>query len=607
MDTNVSELRWRFREAAAVLSYFDPTTLVPTGGTEAAAKSAEDQLRQDVSVDLNGPTGTRWILRADVRKQALKRLGTREAMQRALALNHSPAADPLQLALEALIGGLRDVPRSLDLERLRGIVQVVDWMHGIVDGLPDVALLGERVERATLLKPLQLLVGQRFFGRGGELSRLRNFCQSPTGPADKLNSSALPLLIFGLGGIGKSTLIAHFVLNNVEFEEFGFAFIDFERPGFAEQPLEIAREAARQLAIQDPSLKAALLDVRHRSQAVLTANSDPNGVSSGLELDLIDSFGRLVNAMVAKMPTVLVLDTIERLQVQGPRIVQRLGDLLARLQQYAPALRIILISRLPIVEFRTQNLHLGELGPRDATAFLKSSGLDEAISHVLVERLGGNPLTLTLVANLVANGIWKDLDVSEISAILQVQNTASIQVILYHRVLNHIDDSEVRHLAYAGLVVRRITPEIIVSVLAEPSGLSRPTPEGAQRLFHRLKREVWMMQAAQDGSLRHRAELRSALLEPLSRDQPEMVRSIHESAVRYFETYSDDESRAEELYHRLALEQKSSELDARWIPSVGPLLASSVGELPPQSREYLRARSAPHIRLASQQSREERG
>lgn len=607
MGSNVSELRWRFREAAAVLSYFDPATLIPTVGTEAAGNSAEDQIRQDISVDLSSPATTRWILRADVRKQALKRLGTREAMQRALAVNRSPAADPLQLALEALISGLRDVPRSLDLEGLRGFIQVVDWMDGIIDNLPDVALLRERIERATLLKPLQLLVGQHFVGRADELRVLQNFCESSVARADDLSPPAPPLVILGPGGIGKSTLIARFLLDNVGFKEFGFAFIDFERPGFAEQPLEITREAARQLAIHDPQLKAVLLDVQRRAQVVLTANEDPSSVSSGFEANLIDSFGRLVNAMIAKMPTVLVLDTIETVQLQGAKTIQRLGDLLARLQQYAPALCIILISRLPIAEFRTQNLRLGELSLEDATAFLMSSGVDEAVSKVIIEQLGGNPLTLTLAANLVVNGDWKGLDVSEISASLQPRNATSIQGILYRRVLNRIKDQEVRKLAYAGLVVRRITPEIIFAVLVEPRGLPRPTWERAQNLFHLLEREAWMTTASLDGSLHHRPELRRVLLEFLSRDQPEMVRRVHENAVRYYETYSDDESRAEELYHRLALEQKPSELDARWIPSIGPLLASSVDELPPLSREYLRTRCAPNGRSASQQSREEQG
>ena len=455
-----------------------------------------------------------------------------------------------------------------------------------------------KVVRAALHKYFRHLVGKHFTDRTAELGVLRDFFEPFSGRSGDPSPTVPPLVISGPGGIGESTLVARFLLENDELEDSHFSFIDFERPGFAEEPLELIREAALQLSLPNPlAVRGVLLG----AQMPLIEREEFRH-----EEVLVHDFCSSVNVVAAKMPILIVLDSIETVQIRGARAMQRLRSLLDRLQQNAPALRIILISRLPINEFRTQNLQLGEFGRGEAVQLMKRFGFDESTSVRLVQQIGGNPLTLTLAANIPRpeNGDPNGLNMLEISEVLKTPDMTSVQSALLSRVLAHIENPEIRKLASAGLIVRRITPEVILAVLAEPCGLSVLTLQSAQSLFRLLEREVWVTSIALDGSLQFRVELRRMLLGHVGRNQPEMVQSIHENAIRYYETKSDCGSRAEELYHRLVLEQTASELDARWIAGIGPLLASSLDEFPSSSREYLRVQLEQKTDRLSQQFEE---
>ena len=72
-----------------------------------------------------------------------------------------------------------------------------------------------------------------------------------------------------------------------------------------------------------------------------------------------------------------------------------------------------------------------------------------------------------------------------------------------------------------------------------------------------------------------------------------MANKIHELAIKYYLTKDakdDISSRAEEIYHRLALSDTSG-AEERWIEGVQNSLMSSIDELPPKSQTYLASRS----------------
>jgi hypothetical protein len=112
-------------------------------------------------------------------------------------------------------------------------------------------------------------------------------------------------------------------------------------------------------------------------------------------------------------------------------------------------------------------------------------------------------------------------------------------------------------------------------------------------LFAELTREVALVRhGGAPEKLVVRAELRRTILDNLSRDPltEQKRRSIHEAAVEYFSARSDPESRAEEIYHRLWLDQDPKEIDARWLTGIELALRGAVEELEGRARSYLASR-----------------
>jgi hypothetical protein len=169
---------------------------------------------------------------------------------------------------------------------------------------------------------------------------------------------------------------------------------------------------------------------------------------------------------------------------------------------------------------------------------------------------------------------------------LQIQENG-IQGYLYRRLLGRIADKDVRKLAHPGLVLRRVTPELIEEVLAEPCGIVIDESAGAEDLFNRLSQEVTLVTYEPDGSLRHRPDVRRIMLDSLARDAPLKVRQIHERAAQFYHHQAGPEARAEEIYHRLFLEEDPTELDPLWEPGVEQYLLGAVDEVPQRARSYL--------------------
>ena len=160
---------------------------------------------------------------------------------------------------------------------------------------------------------------------------------------------------------------------------------------------------------------------------------------------------------------------------------------------------------------------------------------------------------------------------------------------LYRRVLDHIDDDDVRALAIPGLALRRITAEVIQEVLAPACHLGPVSHDRADELFGKLRRETSLVTGDGDVLL-HRADVRQEILPLLASEDPDGVASIHRYAVRFYGERDTVANRTEELYHRLALGQAPRTLDRRWDDKAGRRLDAALDELPPASQAYLATR-----------------
>lgn len=627
---------FRYHDAAAVLAWFEINpTLQPIGRVLGAEQAALERLVTDSICWYEQDGRRRWTLKNDVRKEVLARLATRDAMRAALAANPSRPVDVLQQALESYVGGS---PKPLDeqnRDELAATLQIVDWLESteLSDALPTGEDVRRRIEFATLLEPFRALVGDHFRGRTKELAVLREYVGVLEAQSAAANirrglrglfslKEKPPLLIYGPGGMGKSTLLAKFILDHARAgpQQLPFAYLDFDRPGLvAEEPLTLLLETVRQLGIQFPAFASICRNWIESWQREVSRELSPApdarvvGVPGGAaqapearsikdRSGFLSGFRYLITDMQLHDRTLLlVLDTFEEVQYRSRDSVRELWRFLDELQSSVPRLRTVIAGRARISEFKTEDLPLSSLDLEAAQGFLRANGVtDEDLARTVADQMRGNPLSLKLAAQVLRlegagkEGV-KDIQTARLWSRL---DESLIQGQLYKRILAHVRDEDVRRLAHPGLVLRRITPTLIHEVLAEPCAVDISEAGRAEKLFYALQREVSLVTSGQSGAIagepevRHRPDVRRAMLRLLQRDkekQPQ-IREIHERAIHFYESQSGAASRAEEIYHRLMLGQDAATLDARWSPQVEEYLRSAIEEVTGPAQSYLASR-----------------
>src|SRR6185369_15395464 len=152
----------------------------------------------------------------------------------------------------------------------------------------------------------------------------------------------------------------------------------------------------------------------------------------------------------------------------------------------------------------------------------------------------------------------------------------------------HIHDPEIVKLAHPGLVLRRVSAELILEVLKEPCKLSITNLDQARALYQELSRETALVAEETTGWLKHRQDLRRTMLKLVIAKQPRVAEEIHRRAIDFYQRHEVEDGDAEEIYHRLMLPELSLPRDrvAR-LPMVRSSLTPNVGELPVRSQILL--------------------
>lgn len=618
--------------AASVLSSFDRSKLNPAPAplADSAGEDMLDVLADSTPVrDRDGQP--RWKLLEDVRRDLLQRLGSREAIEQALDANPDrPRDDPVQAMFEAFVRGNAPPLEQHDITQLAATFEVAQWFDGLKvelgSPLPDAKTIRTRTDYLTLLHPFEQLAGEKFAGRTSELKALRDYVgvvpPSRTGgtfyrtvrrAAEEVFSlTEKPVLfISGPGGIGKSALISRFIWEHTTLtdeQQFPFVYLDLDRVRLqADEPLTLLVEAVRQIGLQYEEARRYAERVQAGWQAELlgryaAARTGTTKPLLELESHVADFASLLRNVRDGRDPCLFVLDTFEEAQYRGDVVVASLCEFLQRLQAAVPRLRIVAAGRaeLAVNGFPTKALQLGDFDRDAATAFLEARGLaDPATVRTIIKRVGRNPLSLLLAATVVDSARQR----GETESFDSLGNTeAQIQGQLYRRILMHIKDDEVASLAYPGLVLRRVTPEIIRYVLADPCDVRVPDDAAAADLFNRLALEVSLVHE-EDGALVHRRDVRRIML-PLLRDAGAgSVSRIEDAAIAYYEHRADPIDRAEEIYHRLARHQQLDVIASRWTDDVKPYLFGALdeNELGARERAWLLQRLDPKRQLSEEE------
>ena len=637
----VSDRRQAYRRAACLLTEFNPTKLRtdlddPRGG--AVVELVDDCVT----------TGTSqcWTLKKGAREKALRSLNSAEQALALLALNSdivSMSPGTTEHALSSFLRGKPVAMSGLDVSALSHLREAVGWLRLIpgVPGLPDDDELQNLLERRRLIEPLRILMRHQFEGRVRELDRLRTYVgvlrpQTLRGKArggwQQLfggDQDDLPMVIYGPGGIGKSTLLARLLLDHVDDDIFvPFAYVDFERATVElQEPLTLIAEMARQLAVQFPRHADAFNELvqsaessGHRQRDWLhevdvlmespitrgygrdAANALHNSARNDDE-ELAGRLGRLVRTAAgtgdADPAFLVVLDSFEEAQYKASPVLDRVWSMFNGLSAAYPRTRVLVAGRAPVGHPRepvdkVPSLKLSELDPTAAQQVLIASKVARPLAAELVKRIGGNPLSLQLAAEVAVamnegdkSGDWIRHLPSKRRLLYKNVDDRLIQGLLYDRLLKHIGEPDVRALARPALMLRFITPELIESVLAPEAKIVVATKDRAYWLFNEMARELDLVEMVAADRLQHRPDVRQVMLRLLERDDKATCRGVERRAVKYFSRLPDPKDRAEELYHRLRLGDDLDSVPGRWLAEAAPYLSGIDSELPSRSARLL--------------------
>lgn len=373
---DVSDLRKAYREAASLMSRFDPARLKLPGEEEPSAGAAVELLPDCRAVGARN-TFT-WVLKSEVRDTALGGFAGPEGARRALLANLEqipPGPGPERTALAYLDGAPPDLAHQ-KLDELPHTLQAVLWLAQIpgITGIPESAEIQRLLDRARLMQPLERLACSSFQGRAEELARLRAYIGLPTALQDEFTRAVgtgtkRPVLVHGLGGVGKSTLLATFLRDSLrDFPTtFPFAYVDFARPTLsAHEPATLIAEMARQLSVQYPEHRPDFDALAHaceetvglhraeegtvdelyelattRATMARLSQSGVHALASAREGMLAAQLATLVVQAVGvpaedQPPLVLVIDSFEEAQYSGSPELGRMWGLWSALQKVHP-------------------------------------------------------------------------------------------------------------------------------------------------------------------------------------------------------------------------------------------------------------------------------
>jgi V8-like Glu-specific endopeptidase len=602
-------------DAAAVLVWFDPFKLAPAGEVHAERNEVLDFLVPKSEQVTDGFGRGLWTLLLEERRVALRRLAGRPQMIVALAANPSRPDTPPQRILERVLAGETIELSVLSREELASLLTVIGWFDGILTDLPDPSQVRQALARFDLLAPMRRLTEKGFIGRQTELKRLEDYVFGPESPA--------PLFVYGTGGVGKSTLLSRFILADLVPKQVPLAYIDLDRASIRpDQPLTIMLEIVSQLRAQLDidrglleSFNKELVFAIKRQEAGRHARSSAS--SAFADAIVFGALPQLLGVGLRGKTGVLIVDTIEEAQFLGSDVMEGLTEFLLRLD-YSTPLRTILAGRALPDEFVTRAfqqfqgqtftrewveqlplpyrpINLGNLDPDSARYLLQedlrtsgSRNLQPDELEEVIEIVTRNPMCLRLAARILRDGGVEQMreNRSEFFAKLKAEK---IQALLYSRILLNVHGDEVRKVAYPGLIVRRITPEVIREVLAGPCDLKFNEKVTEYAIFEELKREAALVELDHsDQSLRHRVDVRRTMLADLSDHvDAEVINQIDRKAIEYYEKKPGAVARAEEIYHRLRRCEAEEIFNARWVTEAGQFLRNAGDELNAQQRLWL--------------------
>jgi hypothetical protein len=535
--------------AAAAAWTLDPAALEP----------ADRARLEPLVVEPNDPV---WALIPEERRR-IAADGTLAALRAARA----PSAEPgrADRTLDRIFAGPPYDLAAVPDDELPFWLQAVAWFGEVASDLPTPAQVHRELEGRRVRSRLEAAAGPRLYGRDDELARLRTWAEG---------DEPRPVLLTGIGGVGKSALVARFALSLPR--ETVILWLDFDRPDLApENAVSVLKALGEQLAVQ-------------RSGVTLPPVTEATWRASA----------EAVGTALRGTPTVLVLDGFE--VAQHAQRDDELWKVLGLVLAGAPATPVVVSGRAPVPNLRLGGrpalaMPLTGLPAEAARAWLNSRGVDDpAVLEAILRVSDCVPLLLKLAVRLVETGG----DVTDVPRRLP---RALVDGYLYQRILDRVVDRRLRPLAHDALVLRRLSADVLVAVLDD----RMPADLDPAEVIARLTRELALVESSAPvgldaGALRMRPEVRVATLRLLEVEDVERVRLIDRRAAEWYTgpgaaAGGDPQSRvvaaAEAVYHHVRGGDVAA-ARAAWLPGCASLLAGADEDVPDgfrAARDWLRA------------------
>lgn len=539
--------------SAAVCWNFDPKWF---------SESERDQLRPlviDESANL-------WIMRASERQRVL---GLGCSLDELRQLRPKAAGTEIgQQVIDRILAGPPYELDKIDQKELPYWLQAVRWFAGVVPELPTPGDVNRNLERRRIKSRLNSIAGPDFRGREEELKTLRSWYEQP---------KAGPMVVTGIGGVGKSALVAKFI--QLLKDEPLLLWLDFDRADLApDDAVSVLESVGEQMTVQLENFSIGQINESTWEERAKDIGS----------------------ALVRTPPPILVLDGFE--VAQQVKQHNEIWRVLKLILAAAPELKIIVSGRSPVSDLdldgrEAKQIHLTGIAAEDAREWLRIQGIsDSEVRERVIEISEGVPLVLQLALRLIKEG-------AKLADLPDDLPQVLVKGFLYDRILDRIIDPLLKPVAQDALVLRSLTEKMIPEVLKDriPEGLT------AADVFSRLSLEMGLVGDEGDPRalsvllpgrsdvLHLRPELRSATLKLLEKDNPERVRIIDQRAVIWYakQDRTDFAIAAELVYHHLRLGDIKGAEDA-WLDGCGLLLMYAADDLPDDAeaqRKWLEGRA----------------
>ncbi|MBD1395248.1 ATP-binding protein [Mucilaginibacter glaciei] len=581
-----------------------PQGLLPEGTTVPVEEAVLTQILPHFDI-LKNQSETTWCLSLKYRQEIIRRLISNGTLSREL----DGPLPPTDFAGKVLRSFLKqefvlDVTRiQADRSGILQIIKVLEWLQGIEIPLPDIDDLRAHWRSIQLLPDQDILLKSGFVGRAAELKQLKQFISGDTG------GRALPsLIINGIGGAGKSTLVARLCQDIHQSKNVLLAILDFDKPGMdPSDTYWLESEITRQVSSQFPQIyrriSLARKEIKEAEDSYYSgaAAGSYEGRDRSRRLRRIITMlkDELITKGLADFPLLLILDTFE--EVMQLSMIEEIKDWLEELREYLlpVGLKVIYSGRFSAEPHEELGLSracevvsVGEFDKRLTAHFLeihhidKKTALEIAGSRLLPKR----PLELKLLAQvLIAE---PSLRFRDLEAQLAREGGHDLFAgIVYRRVLLRIKDSKIRELAHPGLILRFLTADLIQKVVCPVLGMPYMELKEAQRILDALASYAWLAYKSKSGEVWHRKDLRRSMIRLMILENPQTADRLHLAAIEYFQRRNDESSHQEVIYHRLMTAETDgflSEISEKELKFAWPSLQADVDDLPIQSRITLK-------------------